>query len=291
MPTTGKAIDDATEDLVDLAGFAFQSAPSTCDPADGCMAYHRAWSLVRQLESNARPPEGGAFFTRELRKLASSGGTVRVLVSGAADSGLPSHVARAYAGTGQKFTLVVVDRCRTPLAQIERYAASIGAEIETTRATLDQIDIEPVDAILAHSFLSFIPTKELPALFAAWSRSLRQGGVVLMSQRMQPEDQPYTPRNPAAHLAKRREDLIATLAKGNPFPLSQDQILQAAEGLWLNPMGGVPAYEQVIRQVGDAVGLRLESIDLDEGKTSLSPFVMKTDAVRRARAELVMRKL
>lgn len=279
-----------TEPLDKLSRFTFDWSDTLCDPAHGCCDYHRMWSLVRLVETGGTLPEGSDFFYRELRKSARPDG-VRVLLSGAADTGLSAIAAGAFCGQVVPLTVVMADRCRTPLEQARLYALSAGFHLETQQGTLDQIVTEPVDAIMAHSFLAFIPPADRPALFAAWSRLLRSGGRVLLSQRLQPEDSDYTRKRPPVEIAERRAELGRKLEKSNPVSAPIATILNAAERLWLNPMGGNPIKDSELRAFCDDAGMDVTEVCFDDDlSTSTSPFALRSQALTRKRAEIVIVK-
>ncbi|MDD8024548.1 MAG: class I SAM-dependent methyltransferase [Paracoccaceae bacterium] len=172
-----------TEPLADLARFAFAEAPDLCDPAHGCCVYHRAWSTIRLLLKDGAQPAGMDFFAEGLAQAAVNG-RCRVLISGAADSGVAAMVLTALAGRGITADLVVAERCATPIAQNRRFADHLGLHFELHQGDILTLDCAPVDAVVAHSFLNFLPAHLRPALVATWARLLRPGGLVLLHQKL-----------------------------------------------------------------------------------------------------------
>lgn len=171
-----------SEPLEELAQFSLCAAPKLCRPEHGCAPYHRAWSMIRLLSKDAALPAGSAYFAPWLRH-AASGGTCRVLLSGAADTGLAAMVLQALQPTGIVAEIVLADRCATTLEQNRRFAEHTGHRFELHHTDLNLLECNPVDVVLTHSFLNFIPPEAKPGLFASWARLLRPGGHLVGLQR------------------------------------------------------------------------------------------------------------
>ncbi|MBC7604047.1 MAG: hypothetical protein H7255_15480, partial [Ramlibacter sp.] len=146
----------AFEPLDRLARFSWDWAPSLCNPAHGCLDYHRSWSLVRLLELGGALPAGLEFFTRELAEIAR-GPSRRVLVSGGADTGLAAMTIAAFRAEGCDPDLVFVDRCATTARQNALLAAHLGLAMEVQVRDAAEVCCDPVDAVVAHSFLHLLP--------------------------------------------------------------------------------------------------------------------------------------
>lgn len=284
---TGGPAELCPEPLEELARFAFEMAPTLCSDAKGCVDYHRMWSLVRLIESDGALPAGSAFFDHELPTTARDG-RAKVVLSGAADTGLMALACNALMAAGMTPQVVVVDRCATPLRQAEAFGQANGVQTTTIKGTLDQLDVVGADAIMAHSFLAFIPQSDREALFQSWARALRVGGKVLLSQRLVPEGDEYERKRPAQKIKDRRVSLEQKLRKYCPVDAEISDLLDMAERLWLNPMGGNGVYASQLRDLCDKTGFALESITYDGSDASVSPFAIGSEATKRARANVAM---
>jgi hypothetical protein len=110
-----------------------------------------------------------------------SGGAQKILIAGAADTGLLALVARAApSGTG----IVVLDRCETPLELCRRFAWRWSLPVETLRSDLMEAAPEAAfDIVLAHSLLQFIPTERRVDVLSRLRRSMRSGGRLALTFR------------------------------------------------------------------------------------------------------------
>ncbi len=278
------------EPLDKLSRFAFDWAETLCSKDLGCFDYHRMWTLVRLLESGGALPSGEDFFDAELPRVAKDG-HVRVLLSGGADTGLLTLAANACLRAGLTPDVKMIDCCATPLEQCRILALQNGIQFEAVQGSADSVCVGPVDAIMAHSFLFFVPREARPALFRNWSRNLRLGGKVLMSQRLLAPDQQFKRERPADKIRERRERLAEALAVQNPVAADPNEILDAAERLWLHKMGGNGISLAEIESLCESSGFALESIQYDDEENSVSPFVLKSEALTRARANIALVKL
>ena len=279
-----------SEPLTELARFSFDWAPNLCDPAHGCDAYHRMWSLVRLIESDGALPAGAPFFTREIIAAARDG-RASVLLSGAADSGVMALAVEGPSAAGLAVEVTALDRCRTPLEQARLYGAARGVPVRTIQCGLDTIPAgQEADAIIGHSILSFLPDTLRPAVFAGWAGALRPGGRVLLSQRLTPEGQSYRRTRPSEQVAKRRAELAARLdALGNcPVIAKKSEILDEAERFWAAQLAGNNVTESQINDLARDAGLVVRRIDTAPDAVSVSPYMLAHQAIKRPRCEIVL---
>ena len=180
------------EDLPALASRAYEVALGKCR---GCTNYHIYWpvrraagiiggsdadrvAIVEQIKKIARPRRGGRFQRRN------------VLISGAADTGILSAVAEGlYAAGGRealdRTSIVVVDRCATPLILCSEYAERHGLDLTISRT--DLLAYGPTDGfdlVIVHSVLAFLPETERTGMLARMAEWLRGDGVILLSANM-----------------------------------------------------------------------------------------------------------
>lgn len=181
------------EPLQGLARMAWDHAESLCDPQHGCMIYHRTWSLVRLLSLNGALPGASAFFIEEIARRIT-GGARRILISGSADTGLLAVVAQAIRLAGQPAQIVIVDRCKTPLQQCRDYADRLGLPVEFHECDVRELQIDPVDVVIAHSFLLFFPEPDRQQVIDSWARVTQQGATVLLFSPISPDEQTHPMR-------------------------------------------------------------------------------------------------
>jgi hypothetical protein len=277
------------EPLSALARFSFDWAPTLCNPDHGCTDYHRMWSMVRLLESDGALPEGSAFFDAELPKVARDG-TARIILSGGADTGLMTLAVNACGRAGITPEITMIDRCATPLQQCSLFARQIGVTFQPIQGTLDKLDVAPADAILAHSFMPFLPRELWGDLFANWSRNLRHGGRVLMSQRLVPPGGAYVKDLSPEILQARAQKLVTAFRHLKPVGVDEDALIEAAKRLWHHNLSGRGVSEQDIHDLCAGSDLSVEKITVEEDQTSVSPSVASKSIVGRKRVGIVLIK-
>ena len=163
------------EDIPTLAAAASELAVRFCA---GCQNYHFLWPYLRLIGSPGSASEGRSFFET---MLGGSAGTSRqrVLIAGAADSGLLSLVARAT--HGHQTDLVVLDRCNTPLELCRRFSAVWSLGAETVQLNLDDLSFDEIfDAIIVHSTLELVSPDSRQAVLTRLRRALRPDGRLIL---------------------------------------------------------------------------------------------------------------
>ncbi|HXP30298.1 MAG TPA: class I SAM-dependent methyltransferase [Stellaceae bacterium] len=159
------------EDLPALAAEAYALAGRFCG---ACRDYHALWPYRRITLMHCETTTDQGAVGAALAELMARGGQ-RVLIAGAADSGVLATVARA-AG-GQAGEIRVVDRCETPLELCRRFARRWSLPLETARADLLRLEItNPVDIVYANSIIPAFPPARRLDLFARIARALQPGG-------------------------------------------------------------------------------------------------------------------
>lgn len=223
------------EPLEKLARFSFDWAETLCDPHHGCTLYHRTWSTIRLLESEGAKPAGEKFFARELAAL-SRDGRCRILLSGAADTGLAAMILEQMRPIGIEPEFVLIDRCETTLQQNRLFASACGFSLETHRSDIRDCSCAPLQAVVAHSFLNFFNRNARQKVVESWARNLEQGGRLLFSQRLLPErDLPREPR--ARSEINQRLAVIEQSAVSANFPAHQmAELKRSIEALWSEPL-------------------------------------------------------
>ncbi len=107
----------------------------------------------------------------------------RVLIAGAADTGLFSTVMRV---SGKNILDVgVVDRCKAPLELIKEFASMRGAQCTTLHSDIGELECdEKWDLIILHYTAMFFDRLNRQQCFQRLSRSLAPGGILLCMDRM-----------------------------------------------------------------------------------------------------------
>lgn len=272
------------EPLAALARFAWENAPRLCDPAHACAGYHRLWSMIRLLELDGAPPAGAGFFRHELERLP---GAPRILISGAADSGLVALVAAGLGTRMDTATLVVADRCATPLEQNRRFAAARGLRVELRQGDVRALDCAPVDAVVAHTFLPFFAAAVQAEVVQTWARLLKPGGRLLMSNRLATERGLPPPRPDAAVTAARLERLRQGASAAGWEGSELAVLLELAEEFW-NDASRHRLAEAELREILQAAGLELETLAYEDVVLPTGPLGHL--AAGRRRADIVARK-
>lgn len=274
------------EPLDRLARFAFDHAPSLCRPEHGCTDYHRVWSAIRLFDLGGATPAGWPFFRRELQALATDR-PLRVLLSGAADTGLASIVAAAL--PPERALIVLTDRCETPIAQNRQFAQALGRPIECHVGDVRALACDPVDAVLAHSFLVFFDPEERQRVVDAWARVLAPGGRLLMSNRLVARGAAVRPPPDTAAALARLPALREKAAAAGWNPVDCDLLAEAAGRFWTRSLLA-PLTESGLRDLLSNAGLELVALDYDDSETPTGPMSRRHRTRERARAEIVARK-
>lgn len=276
------------EPLKEVAKLAWEQAPSLC--GSDCMAYHRTWSMVRFLSAGGVAPAGAGFYSHGLtdaRKLE----TPRVLISGGADTGLLALAVQCMGEAASRTEFIYADICATPVAQNAMMGDMLGLKLTTIQTDILALDIPAVDAVLSHSFISFLPRTKRQDLINTWASHLTPRGVVLATtgvartqgERRKPKDparlEDRAQRLGAAACAWGMSDedvaVFEDLLRGDPMPRS-------LEGHWT---------EAELRASIETAGLSLELVAFDAARTTAGPLNARSQRDRNLRVGVLARKL
>jgi SAM-dependent methyltransferase len=266
-PTTNSssAMPNDLEPLTELAVYSFQNALQLCVEEHACCDYHRIWSLARLANPIGPNLAGWQFLHRQLAILTDTQPSPRVLISGAADTGLLSLVLAGLKDSHANAQIILVDRCATPVRQNEQLCEKLNADAQFYVADILNFDGEPVDVILAHSFLNFFDPAERGDLFANWARLLNPNGKILLSNRI--EQQPGVKLDPpsCADLESRLNVLKKVANTLELNDVDQKSLIDAAKRCRSKELTSKPAFTDLeLGEIVRSTGLQLQSLSLHE---------------------------
>jgi SAM-dependent methyltransferase len=164
------------EDLRRVAAEAFAMAGRLCR---GCGSFHALWPYLRLARATSAGLEDATSLLQSVLAELIAGGRKDVLIAGAADTGVLASVARA--GAGHPLSIVVLDRCATPLESCRRLAQRRSLPIATLHEDLGKLD-RPAqfDIVFAHGTLHFLDPDRRADALVRMRRALRPGGRLLL---------------------------------------------------------------------------------------------------------------
>jgi SAM-dependent methyltransferase len=164
-----------TENLPQVAAEAYELSGRLCGT---CGELHALWTYIRMSRAAHGAPDQASGLETRLSDLFA-GGRRDVLIAGAQDTGLLALTARA--GVDHGVSIVVLDRCETPLELCRRLARQWSLPIETVRQDLLDLDIKQgFDLVLVHGTLQFIAADRWGDALARMQRALRPGGRLVL---------------------------------------------------------------------------------------------------------------
>lgn len=156
----------------------FQLALRTCID---CAPYHALRPYLRASGSSGGVGQDWAQMEPAVARLIAEGRR-RVLVIGAGDTGIAALVLTA--ARGRPIQLTVLDRCATPLVQVQRMAARHGLRVSTRQDDLLTFDLpEAFDLVVGHHVLQFLPPGGPEITLRRAARALAPGGRLLLVTR------------------------------------------------------------------------------------------------------------
>lgn len=293
--------DDLVEDLAANVRLASAAASACCrsTPDDErCDWYHGFYPLLRRLGAAATPERHADFYARALAPLAGRSGFDRVLIPGAADSGMLKIVLSIQRRAGARASIHVLDRCGTPLVLCRHFAEHWDAKITTE--VFDLIGSGPCgdagpafDVACTHSLLVFFPPDRRRAGIEACRARLRPGGKLVSTVRIDPTARErgtrLTRAGGAAFASRLRE---AALAHDETLELAPetvfDQALRYAERMVSWPY----ASAEELASDFAASGFSVDRLDLVEVLGRLTAGIAGAGTHRRATyAEFVVSRI
>lgn len=210
-----------TEDLPRLARLGYDAAMVHCG---ACRDYHIIASYLRSVGLGGIGPEFAWESQIDTLVRATAGrGTVRWLLAGSADAGLPGLIGGvAAAQPGSEHRITVVDRCETPLVLCRAHAEAEGSTIETVHADLRDFRRDGAfDAVLMHFTTIFFPDEEIVAFFRHAASWLAPGGVLVIGY-LHDRPSPEPPRGPGPAMRAWRRAVVREDAAAGRLDLPED---------------------------------------------------------------------
>ncbi len=163
------------ERLSDLAAQAYQLSDQLCGT---CRNLHALWPYMRLLRSSTGVEHQGSNLENALRLLIA-GGRRKILIAGAADTGLLALVLRAAANNN--VDIAVLDICETPLELCRRVAREWALPIDTVRVDLRELNVaQQFELVLVHGTLHFIAAADRRDVLNRIRRALRPEGCLVL---------------------------------------------------------------------------------------------------------------
>lgn len=184
-----------TWSIEDEARQAFELAQIYCGD---CRDYHMTRAFLKAGGHQQGPERDREMFAPLLQRLSKP--EARVLIAGAADTGILDFVLSAIGERAPRIT--VIDQCRTPLVLCERFGADRGVSITTVTGDLATAQLGPFDLIIGHVLMSFVPEdKQRDVLRRIAGMLAPEGNFVLALTNRPPEGSRRSPMSVATVLA------------------------------------------------------------------------------------------
>ena len=170
------------EYLGDIAAQAYELSGRLCG---SCRDLHALWPYIRLSRSSTGLEDKGSNLELTLQTFIRDGRR-KVLIAGAADTGLLSLVVRA--GGDFELDVTVLDICESPLELCRRLASKWAMPIKTIRQDLVELNFrQTFDLVLVHGTLHFIDAnKRLDALTRVQHALRRDGRLILLFNASRP---------------------------------------------------------------------------------------------------------
>lgn len=162
------------EDLNPIAAQSFELSRRLCGD---CVNFHALWPYLR-ISRFASATESGRVALEQLLIGLFEQGHRKIMLAGAADTGVPALVARAAAG--HSIDMMVLDRCDTPLELNKTFFQNRSFPIRTMKCELAELEARAeFDVIVAHSVLQWIDAGRRRDVLFRLGRALRPVGWLL----------------------------------------------------------------------------------------------------------------
>jgi len=163
------------ERLGEIAAEAYAVAGRFCG---SCRNLHALWPYIRLSRSSTGLERSGSVLETALRAFIT-GGLRKILIAGAADTGLLSLVLRA--ADDFDVDVTVLDVCASPLELCRRLAGQWSIPVRTVKQDLADLDErQAFDLVLVHGTLHFIAGEKRLNVLARIHRGLRPDGRLVL---------------------------------------------------------------------------------------------------------------
>ena len=163
------------ERLGEIAAEAYAVAGRFCG---SCRNLHALWPYIRLSRSSTGLERSGSVLEMALRAFITTG-LRKILIAGAADTGLLSLVLRA--ADDFDVDVTVLDVCASPLELCRRLAGQWSIPVRTVKQDLADLDErQAFDLVLVHGTLHFIAGEKRLNVLARIHRALRPNGRLVL---------------------------------------------------------------------------------------------------------------
>jgi len=163
------------ERLGEIAAETYAVAGRLCG---SCRNLHALWPYIRLSRSSTGLERSGSVLETALRAFIT-GGLRKILIAGAADTGLLSLVLRA--ADDFDVDVTVLDVCASPLELCRRLAGQWSIPVRTVKQDLADLDErQTFDLVLVHGTLHFIAGEKRLNVLARIHRALRPNGRLVL---------------------------------------------------------------------------------------------------------------
>ena len=163
------------ERLGEIAAEAYAVAGRFCG---SCRNLHALWPYIRLSRSSTGLERSGSVLETALRAFITQG-LRKILIAGAADTGLLSLVLRA--ADDFDVDVTVLDVCASPLELCRRLAGQWSIPVRTVKQDLADLDErQEFDLVLVHGTLHFIAGEKRLNVLARIHRGLRPNGRLVV---------------------------------------------------------------------------------------------------------------
>jgi SAM-dependent methyltransferase len=245
---------------IEAARRAWVDAPSSCTAE--CGPYHRLWPTLRLLGLGSGPDRHAERFRRAVDEAVArarhDGRDPRLLIAGQADHAMAALVAEALGD--RPASLVLLDRCPTPLAAARRHLDAVVPTVDIATEVADALAAPPpdapgndVDLAVTHSFLSQVPGDQRTVLLRALGGRLRPGGHLVTNTRLAPagDDGRFDPdaadrlRALLVERGTRRPDLLPA-----PLPELADAVAPYVAAVRIHPVHAASEVADALASAG-----------------------------------------
>ena len=163
------------ERLGEIAAEAYAVAGHFCG---SCRNLHALWPYIRLSRSSTGLEHSGSVLQAALRAFIGEG-LRKILIAGAADTGLLSLVLRA--ADDFDVDVTVLDVCASPLELCRRLAGQWSIPVRTVKQDLADLDEQQeFDLVLVHGTLHFIAGEKRLNVLARIQKGLRPNGRLVL---------------------------------------------------------------------------------------------------------------